>query len=123
MKNDAKKYILSYPDSLRLMQENAKKHEAIRKMLDIAIADSEEQLMRAINKCVYDNAERLGVSIYHLCFHTIPDYEYEGSSVTIELKPVEFDFTHDGGYWKEKYFKLKRKMQEVINLKEDESHE
>ena len=122
MSKIAKKYILSYPDSLRLTQEEAKKHDAIRKMLDSAITGSKEQLMRAVNKCVYDNAEKLGVSIYDLCFHTIPECEIEGLLTTIRLTPVEFDLTHDGGYWKEKCYALKKKMQEVIDSK-DGSHE
>jgi hypothetical protein len=34
---------------------------------------------------------------------------------TITLKPIQFDFEHDGGYWRNKYYELKKKIQEIIN--------
>ena len=83
--------------------------------METALEDNEKQLIKSINKCLYETAEKMGVSLYHLCFHTVPEYEYEGIITSIKLAPVEFDLIHDGGYWKQKYYELKDKMQETID--------
>lgn len=114
-----KKYTLSYPDSIKLLQEEAKKKLAIDYMMGDIIEGEREQLVKAINKCLYDNAEKLGVSIYELCFRTVPEFECDGLKETITLAPVEFDLVHDGGYWKNKYYELRKKIQEVIDEKDD----
>ena len=110
-----RKYYLSYPDSKKLLEEAVKRSQAMEKVIHEMEFDSRENITRAVNKLVYQVAEQKGISIYDVCLHTVPDFD----GVDIKLIPIEFDFKHDGGYWKEKYFKLKKKMQEVIDSKEE----
>ena len=109
------KYTLSYPDSIKILEEANKKDDAMRRLMEDMLEDNQERLIRAVNKCLYETAEQQGISLYHLCFHTIPTTEYKGMTCSVRLAPVEFDLTHDGGYWKQKYFELKNKIQDIIN--------
>lgn len=108
-------YVLSFPDSKKLLDEALKRTHAMENLTTEMWADTREQIVKATNKLVYETADKKGMSIYDLCFRTIPDFDGEN----ITLVPLKFDFTHDGGYWKKKYFNLKKKMQEVIDNKED----
>lgn len=110
-----KMYVLSYPDSKKLLDEALKRNHAIENLMQNVWTGTLGQLTKTINKLVYETADKNGMSIYDLCFNTIPDFDGEN----ITLVPINYDLTHDGGYWKEKYFKLKKKMQEVIDNKED----
>ena len=114
-----KKYTLSYPDSIKILQESCKKDEAIRSLMQRSMDYNEETLLHTINKLLFETAEKTGTSLYTLCFNTIPDLEYKDLATTIRLSPVEFDFEHDGGYWKNKYYDLLNKMQIVINEEEE----
>ena len=114
-----KKYTLSYPDSVKILQESCKKDEAIRSLMQQSMDYNKEELLHEINKLLFETAEKTGMSLYTLCFNTIPDFEYEGLTMTIRLSPIEFDFKHDGGYWKNKYYDLLNKMQIVINGEEE----
>lgn len=116
------KYTLSYPDSQKLLEESCKKNDAIRRIANELYESNINQTTKAINKLLIEAAERMGVSLYDLCFHTIPelgapkwDDDMKACSQEISLVPVEFDLTHDGGYWKEKYFRLKERMQEAMD--------
>lgn len=127
------KYKLSYPDSQKMLNEVLKKYRAIDKLLYDCQYETKKQATAVVNKLVYETAEKIGISVYDLCFRTIPEYgtpeidikEYKDMTQnmtftqTLKLIPVEFDLTHDGGYWKKKYFALKAKMQELIDEKED----
>lgn len=78
-------------------------------------------------------AEKRKCSIYDICFHFMPvEREFRTEidnkdplnqrctlTTTIELIPIEFEFEQGPGYWKGKYFRLKQKLQELINNKED----
>ena len=127
------KYQLSYPDSKKLLDEALKKDNAINDLMYKHMAfETKELATKAVNKLLYETAENMCMSLYDLCFHTVPEWgapeigtkEYEEMMEkmtfrqTLKLVPVEFDLTHDGGYWKEKYFALKEKMQELIDSKE-----
>lgn len=111
-----KTYKLSYPDSIKILKESLKKDQAIRLIEEQLLDATHEQILKAVNKCVIENAERLGTSVYNICFRTVPQVGYGGSdSMDITLVPVEFDLTHDGGYWKGKYYSLLKKVQSVID--------
>ena len=130
----AYKYQLSYPDSKKVLDEALKKDRAIEELLYNGLYETKKQATAAVNKLVYETAEKMGISVYDLCFRTIPEWgapefdakDYESMkhdfsfTQTLKLAPVEFDFEHDGGYWKKKYFALKAKMQGVIDSKDEE---
>ena len=86
------------------------------------------QQRRHLNKQVYDLAERLHVSIYDICLQYMPemsepqishpDYGTFSYEQDIRLVPMPFEPDKDSSYWKDKYFRLKDRMQELINDKE-----
>ena len=112
---------LSFPDSMKLVKEAVKKDQAIDDLVFNMLFDDRETAIKAVNKLLFDTAEKQNVSLYTLCFHTIPDIKYDWNmennktTATITLKPTPFDFEHDGGYWRNKYYELKKKIQEIIN--------
>ena len=115
-------YKLSYPDNKKLLEESCKKNEAIRVLANELYESNINQTTKAVNKLLIETAERMGVSLYDLCFHTIPELgapkwndDMTTCSQEISLVPVEFDLTHDGGYWREKYFRLKDRMREAMD--------
>lgn len=131
----AYKYQLSFPDSKKVLDEALKKDRAIEELLYNGLYESKKQATAAVNKLVYETAEKMGISVYDLCFRTIPEWGTPECDVkdykdpmkqefsftqTLKLAPVEFDLEHDGGYWKKKYFALKAKMQGVIDSKDEE---
>lgn len=129
-------YKLSYPDSKKLLNEALNKTKAIRSLVDNFLFESEKQAIEAVNELLIKTAKETGMSLYDLCFRTIPvitpqatvstDYkefmkvqDTFGIEQEVRLEPVEFDLTHDGGYWKNKYFALKKEMRELIDKKEE----
>ena len=129
---------LSYPDSKKLLNEVLNKTEAIRSLVENGLIESEKKAIEVVNDLLIERAKQTGLSLYDICFHTIPvftpltltkvstDYsEFMRVQDTFEieqgvrLEPVEFDLTHDGGYWKNKYFALKKEMRKLIDSKED----
>ena len=125
---------LSYPDSVRILDEVAQRNRAIDDVFERGMFETREAAKDAVNDMLYETAQKTGMSLYDLCFRTVPQvsYRYSGTNKTsdsteatiqsqITLIPVEFDLTHDGGYWKRKYYDLKRKMQDLINSKDDET--
>ena len=126
--------------------ENMKRMEARRAKVDktllqraemLTLHATDEQLISEImrqqrshlNKQVYDLAERQGVSIYDICLQYMPQMSEpqfshtDDGTVTYEqdLRLVPMPFEPDKGpdYWKEKYRRLKERMQELINDKEE----
>ena len=125
------KYKLSFPDSKRILDEAVKRDLAIDSLLYKHFAfDSRKAAVKAVNDLLFETATKTGASLYDLCFRTVPvwghpildikDAQNLDLKTELRLEPVEFDFTHDGGYWRNKYFELKKAMQEVIDSKEDE---
>ena len=119
---------LSYPDSLKLLEESIKKDRAINCLMEQMLYDSKEQAIKAVNKLLIEEAEKTGMSLYDLCFHTVPENTYSKPIIKgpldsqsfefkqeVRLVPVVFDLIHDGGYWRGKYFELKKELQDIIN--------
>lgn len=126
--------------------ENMKRMEARRAKVDRTLLHSAEvqqmsghtdqlisEIMRQqrshLNKQVYELAERQGVSIYDICLQYMPQMSepqfshIDSGTVTYEqdirLVPMPFEPDKGPDYWKEKYRRLKERMQELINDKED----
>lgn len=115
---------LSYPDSMKLINEAVKKDQAIDKLVFEQLFDTKDLAVKAVNKLLFDTAEKQNVSLYTLCYNTIPDITRDWNmsdpklpriECNVTLKPMPFDFEHDGGYWKNKYYELKKQIQEIIN--------
>lgn len=126
--------------------ENMKRMEARRVKVDETLLQAAEmqkmtnhtdrlfsEIMRQqrshLNKQVYELAERQGVSIYDICLQYMPQMSEPQFSHTddgtvtyeqdIRLVPMPFEPDKGPDYWKEKYRRLKERMQELINDKED----
>ncbi len=133
----SKLHELSYPDSMRILEESLDKTRAIRSLVEQMMYDNEKEATKAVNALLIEAAEKTGQSLYDICFHTIPKVKPVEISVKdrkdmcalgvdlnfrqeVRLEPVVFDLTHDGGYWKNKYFDLKKAMRELIDRNEEE---
>lgn len=101
----------------------------LRAGTDQLISEIMRQQRSHLNKQVYDLAERQGVSIYDICLQYMPQMSEpqfshtDDGTVTYEqdmcLVPMPFEPDKGPGHWKEKYRRLKERMQELINDKED----
>jgi hypothetical protein len=88
-----------------------------------------EKVTSDVNKLIYEMAEKKKCSIYDICFHFMPVEDNviterdpkNGYTISskIKLVPIEFEFEQGPGYWKGKYFRLKQKLQELVDNKED----
>ena len=99
----------------------------LRAGTDQLISEIMRQQRSHLNKQVYDLAERQGVSIYDICLQYMPQmsepqFSHADGTVTYEqdirLVPMPFEPDKGPDYWKEKYCRLKERMQELINDKE-----
>ena len=138
---------MSYDNNIGVISfENMKRMEARRVKVDETLLQAAEmqkmtnhtdrlfsEIMRQqrspLNKQVYELAERQGVSIYDICLQYMPQMSEPQFSHTddgtvtyeqdIRLVPMPFEPDKGPDYWKEKYRRLKERMQELINDKED----
>ena len=81
-----------------------------------------------LNREVFNLAERQGVTVYDICLRYMPQYgepqiDFSGDHVNmtqeVRLVPMPLEFEKGPGYWKDKYFRLKERTQELIDSKED----
>ena len=96
---------------------------------DQFISEVMRQQRSHLNKQVYELAERQGVSIYDICLQYMPQMSEpqfshtDDGTVTYEqdmrLVPMPFEPDKGPDYWKEKYCRLKERMQELIDDRED----
>lgn len=128
-----KKFKVDYLNSKKLISRSVEISRKIEDIVHYQICKTSDEATKQVNKLVYELAEKSGKSIYDICLSTIPDYQYVNKfepgdgvhpakslvEMRVVLKPLEFDFEKGGGYWKKKYFRLKEKMQELIDNKED----
>lgn len=138
---------MSYDNNIGVISfENMKRMEARRAKVDETLLQRAEMLtlhagtdqmiseiMRQqrshLNKQVYELAERQGVSIYDICLQYMPQMSEpqfshaDDGTVTYEqdirLVPMPFEPDKGPDYWKDKYRRLKERMQELINDKEE----
>lgn len=124
---------LSYENSKRLLGLSCHMQSSINDLIMNGYDKSREKVISDVNKAIYEMAEKRKCSIYDICFHFMPvesefrtdtdnknplNQRYTISS-EIKLVPIEFEFEQGPGYWKGKYFRLKQKLQELIDNKED----
>lgn len=126
-----KKY--SYENSKRIIEQMRKIDKTITAMRDdVPWGPSHEELVKAMNKALFETAEKTGMSLYRLCFTTVPEFyyidpviDYTNMAVSSEISygvkftPVLFELEKGGGYWKDKYYRLKEKMQALVDDKND----
>ena len=121
------RYQLSFENSRRILDQAAKINHKFEDLVYNRVFDSHKEAIRRINDLLYETANKKGISLYDLCFRTYPEeitkpnFKEPGKvtiDVTIQLIPIEFELEKGPGYWKGKYYNLKRKMQELIDSKE-----
>lgn len=121
-------YELSFENTKRILERCSQINREIEKLLlDGNFDEDRNEITRRINDLLYETAKKQNMSLYDLCFHTIPkecasmepsNFGVQSIEYTIRLMPVKFEFEKGPGYWKGKYYNLKRKMQEIIYNKE-----
>lgn len=122
---------LSFENTRRLLERKIKVHDRIEQLVYDGICDSIKDATSQVNKAVYEMAEKQGVSIWDICFSFVPEYstempEYDYERMeqftvkgVVKLVPLELEFEKGPGYWKNKYLRLKEKMQNITDEKED----
>ena len=93
--------------------------------------DVTDGLRDETNRLLYEFAGKNGMSLHDVCMHYMPVYDFKTNmfdkdgrctpslDVDISLEPMPLDLEHGPGYWKDKYFKLKERMQKSINDDDD----
>lgn len=124
-------HVLSFPNSVKMSDEILKRDCATNIIANTLFGGLKDEAIDTINELLYKTAKERGCSLYDLCFKTVPqvgDAQIEETPdgktrfvTKVKLTPIKFDFTHDGDYWRKKYFNLKARMQELINQKDDEN--
>lgn len=123
---------LSYENSRRLIRQAVKMNNSINIMADVMKMER-KQVTHKVNKVIFDLAEQQGVSVYDVCYHYAPVASYSepkfnennphchtvDMQMVVKLVPMKFELEKGGGYWKDKYYQLKEKMQALIDDKED----
>lgn len=138
MNNDNNIGVISFENMKRMEARRVKVDETLLQAAEIQkMTNHTDQLFSEImrqhrshlNKQVYDLAERQGVSIYDICLQYMPQMSEpqfshaDDGTVTYEqdirLVPMPFEPDKGPDYWQDKYRRLKERMQELINDKED----
>lgn len=138
MSNDNNIGTISFENMKRMEARRAKVDETLLQRaemltlhagIDQMISEVMRQQRSHLNKQVYDLAERQGVSIYDICLQYMPQmsepqfsHADDGTVIyeqDIRLVPMPFEPDKGIGYWKDKYRRLKERMQELIDDKED----
>ncbi len=128
---------ISYANMKQMQKRRRKVDETLLQAAEMQkMNSSTEQLVSEIvkqqrshlNKQVYDLAEQQGESIYDICLKYMPElseprYSHTADGMVnfeqdISLVPMPFE-DRGPGYWKSKYFRLKERMQDLIDMKED----
>lgn len=123
---------LSYENTRRLMERKGEIDRTFDDIISQGMRQSRKQANSEINKKLYEFAERQGVSLWDICFNYIPrvhpsepkienfsnvqnfNIEYD-----ITIEPLYLEFEQGPGYWKGKYCDLKRKLQELIDARNE----
>lgn len=119
---------LSFENTRRLIERKGKVHDIIERSIYDGIYESIKDATSQVNKAVYEMAEKQGCSIWDICFSFVPEYSTDYPKFYIEgtdnvfaakgqvkLVPLELEFEKGPGYWKNKYLRLKEKMQGLID--------
>ncbi len=122
---------LSYENTKRLMERKDMIDDTFEEIESRGIRQSRKQANSEINKKLYELAEERGVSLWEVCFNYVPrvhpvEPKMENTpnmqtfkiEYDITIEPLCLEFEKGPGYWKGKYYDLKRKLQELIDGKE-----
>ncbi len=128
------KKIVSYENSIRLLERKEQVRVKLEELVYDGVCESIKAATSQVNKAVYEMAEKQGCSIWDICFTFFPEYSFvepkfkiEGKKQSViraegivKLVPLELQLDKGPGYWKDKYLRLKEKIQALIDEKEDE---
>lgn len=122
---------MSYENTKRLMERKGKIDDTFEEIVSQGIRQSRKKANSEINKKIYEFAEKQGISLWDVCFNyvprvnpvepkieNIPNMQTFKIEYDITIEPLHLEFEQGPGYWKGKYYDLKRKMQELIDGKE-----
>lgn len=120
---------VSFENTHRLIEQSVKINDIIRESISHEMYETELKAIHDVNKAVFELAEERGVSIWDVCFHFVPQYDYSGFEIDdsdplhvkyttkgcVRLVPVEFELEKGPDYWESRYHQLKSEIQNVLN--------
>lgn len=122
----------SYENSKRVLNLSLKMHDIINDIYMRGYRESLEKVTSEVNRKIFELAESRCVSVYDICFNYMPREKFfevkkEDSNnslkytiqADIDLVPIHFEFEKGGGYWKDKYYRLKEKLKKIVDNKND----
>ena len=125
---------LSFENTKRLLKRKSLVEDRLMQMMYDDTCRSIRDATSQVNKAVYEMAEKQGCSIWDICFSFVPEYStgnvnfyVDGTDNvftaenSIKLVPLKLEFEHGPGYWKSKYFQLKKKIQSVLDEEGDKN--
>jgi len=72
---------LSFENTHRLIEQSVKINDIIRESISNEMYETERKAIHDVNKAVFELAEERGVSIWDVCFHFVPQYDYSGFEI------------------------------------------
>ena len=120
---------VSFENTHRLIEQSVKINDIIRESISNEMYETERKAIHDVNKAVFELAEDRGVSIWDICFHFVPQYDYSGFEIDdsdpqnvkytskgcVRLVPVEFELEKGPDYWEGRYRQLKKEIQDVLD--------
>lgn len=119
---------LSYENSRRILDRQGEINLLVDAFSDY-VEETRKQENRDLNRQLYELAEKEGVTLWDICFSYMPERRLKPNSdmshpieyeVGLVLMPLELE--KGPGYWKGKYYNLKRKIQAILDRKDDEDN-
>ena len=125
---------LSFENSKRLLERKSLVEDRLMQMMYDDTCRSIRDATSQVNKAVYEMAEKQGCSIWDICFSFVPEYSTDNvnfyvdgtdkvftAAGSIKLVPLKLEFEEVPGYWKGKYFQLKKEIQSVLDEEGDKN--
>lgn len=117
------------------MGSKMKRRDKINDIMRLLADDMDktfDEVRRQTNKLVYEFAEKSGMSIYDVCFTTVPDVKYiepqhsycfddkrylmesAKNAMTIDITLKPWVYKEDAEFWRDKYLALKEELKKLI---------
>lgn len=88
-----KQIIFDFEQTRSILSRRDSIASAMEELVLRAVTESKADLTRRLNKTLYDMAEEQGVTLYDICFSTMPDCKYDiqenGFVINVIFKPIK----------------------------------
>ena len=95
-----KEFKLNYKNSIKLLNRAVDTDDRLQNIVDMRIVQSHDELRRQINQHILDLANKMGESLWDICYNYLPDIEYDFEGIPdkptmvarVTLVPMRFEF-------------------------------